>query len=203
MLVFIDESGDPGFKLTQGSSPVFVLVMILINDNNDAQITTDAIQNLRRKLGFNTEFKFNKSRDDVKQAFFETVKSCPFKIRAVVIEKAKIRSSHLREEKTSFYNFFLKTMLHFNNGRLKNARVMIDGSGDKSFRQGLAKYIRKNASENMIEDLRFKDSHKDPLIQLADMCAGAIARSYRVDRPEPKKWLKLLRHHIEDIWEFE
>jgi hypothetical protein len=29
MLVFIDESGDPGFKLDGGSSPVFVAAMVI------------------------------------------------------------------------------------------------------------------------------------------------------------------------------
>jgi hypothetical protein len=29
VLVFIDESGDPGFKLERGSSPVFVVAMVI------------------------------------------------------------------------------------------------------------------------------------------------------------------------------
>jgi hypothetical protein len=39
MLVFIDESGDPGFKLDSGSSPVFVAAMVIFADRNAARAT--------------------------------------------------------------------------------------------------------------------------------------------------------------------
>lgn len=51
-------------------------------------------------------------------------------------------------------------------------------------------------------DVRFKDSKSDVLVQLADMCAGAIARSYRKDRAERERWRKMLAPRIDDVWEF-
>lgn len=39
MLVYIDESGDAGFKVDQGSSPVFVAGMVIFDDADDAALT--------------------------------------------------------------------------------------------------------------------------------------------------------------------
>ncbi len=38
-------------------------------------------------------------------------------------------------------------------------------------------------------------------MQFADMCIGAVARSYR-DREEGGRWVRMLRPRIEDIWQF-
>lgn len=37
MLVFIDESGDPGFQLDRDSSPIFALAMVVFSDAEEAQ----------------------------------------------------------------------------------------------------------------------------------------------------------------------
>ena len=46
MLVFIDESGDPGFRIAKGSSPVFVVAMVVFADRVAATRTQDIVRNL-------------------------------------------------------------------------------------------------------------------------------------------------------------
>lgn len=36
MLVFIDDSGDPGFKIEKGSSSVFVIALVIFDDDLEA-----------------------------------------------------------------------------------------------------------------------------------------------------------------------
>jgi hypothetical protein len=62
-LVFIDDSGDPGFKLGKGSSDFFIISAVIFDDTLEAEKTALAIKTLRRELGFSdkVEFKFNKS----------------------------------------------------------------------------------------------------------------------------------------------
>ena len=43
MLVLIDESGDPGFKLAKGSTPYFVVAMVLFQDLDQAERASIAI----------------------------------------------------------------------------------------------------------------------------------------------------------------
>lgn len=203
MLVFIDESGDPGFQVAKGSSPVFVMAMVMFADGDAARRTGQAIEAVRTECGLTTEFKFNKSRDVVRDAFFQGVSASPFRVRAIVVEKARIRSARLRETKEEFYRFFLKTMVKFDNGRLAGARVVIDGSGDRTFKRDLAQHLRRHAGEGAIKSVSFKDSKNDGLVQLADMCAGAVARSYRgEDRKEAGRWRTMLRPKLDDVWDF-
>jgi len=47
MLVFIDDSGDPGFKVEKGSSKIFVITMVIFKDNLEAEKTSVAIKEVR------------------------------------------------------------------------------------------------------------------------------------------------------------
>ena len=63
MLVFIDDAGDPGFKIEKGSSRFFVIACVIFVDNLDAEETALKIKRLRRTLKWadNHEFKFNET----------------------------------------------------------------------------------------------------------------------------------------------
>ena len=93
--------------------------------------------------------------------------------------------------------------MRYDNGVLFDARVIIDGSGDREFRRNLGAALRTRHEQGRIKDVRFKNSESDSLLQLADMCVGAIARSYRRDRDRPDRWRKMLGRRINDVWEFE
>ena len=201
MLVFIDESGDPGFKVERGSSPIFVAAMVIFEDSSAAQVTENAVRQLAKDLNIRPEFKFSKSSADVRDAFFDCVSDKPFKVRAIVVRKAVIYSPHLKTDKEDFYRFFVRQMMTYDGGVLDDARVVIDGSGDRVFRKKLRSALRRQVGPH-ITSLKFGKSHSDPLVQLADMCVGAIARSYRKDRKDPGRWRRMLRRRMDDIWIF-
>jgi hypothetical protein len=202
MLVFIDESGDPGFKVSRGSSPVFTVVLVAFRDRDEAIPTESAISSLATRLRIRPEFKFNKCRPEVRDAFFNAVAPFGFCVRAIVVKKEIVYSPHLRTNKEAFYSFFVRSMLHFDNGLLQAAKVIIDGSGDRQFKRELASYFRRQLPRGQVEEIAFHKSEADRLIQLADMCAGAIARSYRMDREDAHRWRGILAPKIEDVWEF-
>ena len=202
MLVFIDESGDPGFKTDDGASPIFVVAMVIFKNGDDAAAAMQAIENSEARRIHKPEFKFSKCCDDVRDAFFQAVRGLPFRVRAIVVSKNVIYSPRLRADKDRFYEYFVKQMMQHDNGVLKDARVVIDGSGDREFRQNLNAALRRRLGEGVIKDVRFKESHRDVLIQLADMCAGAVARSYRTDRKDPWRWRTMLSPRLDDIWNF-
>lgn len=202
MLVFIDESGDPGFKVTKGSSPHFVAAMVIFESVAAAASTAKLIGDLRVSLRVYPEFKFSSSRGAIRDAFFRVVADCPFIVRAIVVPKQVVYSSHLRSRKEEFYRYFVKSMIKNDGGWLQDAKVIIDGSGDRTFRRDLKAYLRKETPTGCIRDVLFKSSRNDALVQLADMCVGAIARSYRTDRNNADRWRDMLRRRINDVWEF-
>lgn len=205
MLVLIDESGDPGFKLVRGSSAYFVIAMVVFDDFAEAERAGTAIAELRTRLRLKAEFKFSKCHDDIKDAFFECVRGYPFTVRAVVVDKSAIYRESLRERKELFYNYFVKLLLCHDNGVLTDARVKIDGSGDRRFKKELNAYLRRQVHQGQVHSIRFAESHRDNLIQLADMVSGAIFRSYRADdRKHAHRWRRVLARagRLGDVWDF-
>lgn len=203
MLVLIDESGCPGFKLTKGSTPYFVVGMIIFKDFTQAEAASKAIEGLRKALNINPEFKFSKTRGPIKDNFFEIICQYNFEVRALVVDKNKLYSHKLRNDTDSFYNYFVKTLMQYDNDLLE-ASIKIDGSGDKEFKKALATYLRQSIGQNKIKKFKFIDSKKDNLIQLADMIVGAIARSYSETRKDTNRWLNVLKKKgkIKNIWDF-
>lgn len=200
--MFIDESGDPGFKMSKGSSPLFVVSLVVFKKIENSVLAQNAIGRVAADHGIKTEFKFSQSRPEIRDAFFLALKPIDFCVRAIVIQKDKIYSPHLRTDKEAFYQYFVKTMLKFDNGLLENAKVIIDGSGDQSFKRELSSYLKRHTGQGAIRDVRFSNSKNDRLVQLADMCTGAIARSFRDNRDDADRWRGMLGNKIEDVWKF-
>lgn len=202
MLVFIDESGDPGFKVERGASPIFVAVMVIFDRDEDAVATQQSIEASEARQVHKPEFKFNKCSDRVRDLLFQAVRNCPFSVRAIVVRKTAIFSPRLKIDKDRFYEYFVKSMMSYDNKILRQAKVVIDGSGDREFRKNLNSALRRRLGSGAVKDVRFKNSRNDVLVQLADMCAGAIARSYRPDRDNHDRWRNMLAPRINDVWEF-
>lgn len=158
------------------------------------------IQQLHSSLGHKPEFKFSKCDARVRDGFFEAVASCPFTVRALVVEKKVIYSEELRRNNDCFYNYFVKQLMNFDSGVLRSARVRIDGSGGRDFQRALGSYLRREL-RGKIRDVKMVDSSRDAVMQLADMSIGAIARSYR-ERPDAARWRNMLRSRIENVWMF-
>lgn len=206
-LVFIDESGDPGFKINKGSSQYFVIALVIFQDELEAEETALIIKKYRRKIGKSNsyEFKFNKSSNEFRLNFLQEIKNCKFIARAIIVEKEVLYSSQLRSRKESFYNYFLRKVLEKNNNTIKNAKIRIDGSGERAFRKELQSYLKQelnSETKKVMKNLRFIDSKKDVLIQLADMVAGTIRTSFAGKQENSKNYLKVLKKRMDDLWEF-
>ncbi len=207
MLIFIDESGDPRFKTHKGSSGNFVIALIIFDDELEAEETALKIKKLRRDLkkADKFEFKFNKCNKEFRALFLNAVKDCKFRIRAIVFCKDLIYSNHLRSSKDSFYNFALKQVLKYNGDSIAQAKIRLDGSGDRNFKQNLINYLRTNLNseeKQVIKNLRFRDSNKDVLIQLSDMVAGSIRRFYDKESNDYEVYRKIIKAREENVWEF-
>jgi hypothetical protein len=135
VLVFIDESGDPGFKVQRGSTPDFTAALVAFQDVEQALLAQRAIEATAFRLRVYPEFKFSKCRPEVRDAFFAAVLPYDFCVRAIAVKKEKIYSPHLRTNKEGFYSFFVKSMLKYDDGLLSQARIVIDGSGDRLFKR--------------------------------------------------------------------
>lgn len=205
MLVFIDDSGDPGFKLGRGSSQFFVIACAVFEDNLDAEETALLMKRYRRDLRWpdEREFKFNKTRKDFVKELLSRVSGCNFKIRAIAIDKSKIYSHELKNKQDSFYNYAIKEVLS-KSSLLKDADIRLDGHSGREYKKSTITYLRRevNKRSKKIAKVRFVDSRTNNLIQLADLVAGSIHRKYQTDKTDHKDYLEIVNKRIDDIWEF-
>jgi len=207
VLVFIDDSGDAGFKLDIGSSRFFVITLLIFDDELEAEKTAVAIKELRRQLGFpeDVEFKFFKSKHSVREKFLRVIAPFQFRIRCLVVDKKKIHSAELKNNKNSFYSYVIKTVLKHNDDSILDAKVKIDGGGDRLFRRNFLTYLRRELNANdkrIINHCRLVDSKSNVLIQMADMIAGTIRRSYDEDKKNGTHLKTIIKKRIQDEWLF-
>ena len=207
MLVFIDDSGDPGFKFKKGSSKFFVIASVIFVDELEVERTAVAIKELKRLLRFpdDVEFKFNKSRKEVREKFLQAINKFDFYIRCLVIDKSVIYSEELKNNKNSFYSYAIKLLLKYSKGSILNAKVKIDGSGDRFFRRNFLGYLRQqlnSGDRKIIKNCKLVNSKGNVLIQMADMVAGSIRRSYDANKSDAASYRAIISRHIDDEWPF-
>jgi len=205
MLVFIDESGDTGFKVGKGSTKNFVVACVIFKDNLEAEKTSVAIKELRRELKVcdDFEFRFTKCSKKFRTRFLQKVRKFDFKYRAVVMVKHRIYGEELRSKKESFHNYSLKMLIKHSFGTIEDARIYIDGSGDRQFRRNAEKYLKRECNEldKIIKKVRFQRSHRSTIIQLADMVAGAVNRSF-TDKKDACHYRKIIKKREGNVWDF-
>lgn len=199
MLVFLDESGDPGMKLSGGSSDLFIVTLVVFNDHEEAQAGDDRIRLLRRELGVREEFefKFNKMNRTFRVAFLEAVGTFGFFYFGTVLQKSRLRGPGF-QFKQSFYKYTCSLVFENAKPHLSDATVVIDGSGSREFRKQLSTYLRRKVNDERsaarhIRKVKVQDSHRNNLLQLADVVCGAVARSHG-EKADAAEYRRMISH---------
>lgn len=198
-LVFVDESGDPGLKISQGSSRYFVVALVLFEDNDEAEATDKRIDLLRREMRLNPdyEFRFNKCSKDIRERFLQAVAPYEFFYYGIVINKDpnKLWGEGFRY-KGSFYKYTCSLVFENAKAFLDNATVLIDGSGSRDFRKQLEWYFKRRINDpqqRFIRKIKIQDSSNNNLLQLADMIVGAVNRSFG-DKSDAQHYRSIISH---------
>jgi hypothetical protein len=90
---FLDDSGDPGLEGKPGSSGHFALAMVQLAERAPLPDLARTRQLLHLPSSF--EFKYHKATAEQKTIFFRSVRSLPFRVRAVVICKPDLPEEFL------------------------------------------------------------------------------------------------------------
>lgn len=182
MLVFVDESGDPGLTGRAGASKYFILVLVVFEDLDEAQKADDRIELLRGEMGLHPrfEFRFSHCSRDLRFRFLETVAHFDFFYCGVVIDKARLTKEEFSGT-GSFYQYASKLLFEGAKTLLSDATVVIDGSGSRASRMRLERYLKRltnDPQQRSMRKVKTQDSSRNNLLQLADMIAGAVHRGF-------------------------
>ena len=203
--MYIDDSGDAGFKFKRGSSEYFSIACVVFNDWLDAEETALKIKRLRRALGWpdTREFKFHNSSSKTRQAFLNTVKDCSFIVWAITVDKSKIQDDEAKNNAGKFYNFIIKELLAHHIDEILGAGVLVDGEAKKAYKKAAFAYIRQyiNKGAKRILKMGFADSKTNDLVQLADMCVGSVQRLKQTDKTDCTLYYSIIKHKA-DLWEY-
>ena len=186
MLVFIDESGDPGFDIEHGSTQWFVVTTVVFRTEEAANACRHRIKAIRGdlKLPQTAEFKFSKSSNRVREYFLNAVAAHDFFYMAAVFDKTKLAVPDLRT-KTAFYQYVIGFAFEAVKPHLEDAYLEIDRSGGEDFGRRLSRHIaeigKEMSGQRRVKRVKLCDSRSNDLIQLADMICGAVARSIKGD----------------------
>lgn len=186
MLAFVDESGDSGRKILQGSSKYFVVSLVTFDDHDEAQECDDRISALRTrlKLPANYEFHYSHNSRKVRERFLEEVASSPFFYHTFALNKdpEKLYGPGF-DVKESLYKYTARLTLENAKPYLDNAIVIVDESGNRNFRDELASYLRRRITDDsgrkLIKKVKIQRSSGNNLLQLADYVAGVSNKYIR------------------------
>lgn len=200
-LVFIDDSGDPGFKDGMGSSNFVMAAAIFVNPEVAESIMYE-IEEYRNSLGWqhNHEFKFTKNPKNVVIEALRRISKYDFQVYAVYIEKSDFRE--ITPAMTPFfdreklYNWTLKELLR--EIPLETAKITIDGRSSRQNMKNTKTYLRReiNRGDGKKLDIKFEDSVRTNLLQLADLVAGSINRSLQPSKTDSKEYISIFKDKI-------
>ena len=196
--ITIDASGDAG--LQDSDTDQLVVAAIITDDEDRAILLREAIDLFRRSLGWAdlNEFKFSKTEKGILLELINVIKDYDFSAYVVVLDKTKNNIESIPKGKVPIYNQVIKELLL--RVSKDNQLVTIDGKTGKRYDKQVRVFLRQCLRENGIINsrIRFVDSREDSLVQLADIVAGAIARTYK-NKPDARKYAKLLQGKITSI----
>ncbi|ADC66474.1 conserved hypothetical protein [Ferroglobus placidus DSM 10642] len=184
--VFIDESGDLGFKET--SSRYYVIASVETKDESKIR---DVFKKIRKKLGKKKrdipEFKFSKTNRKIKLLILSKLSELDLSFSAVVLRKESVYP-HLRNKQQILHNYITGFIVEVLPLHCRSKiQVVVDKflskeSDVENFNRYLEYKIGKVCNNlGIIEPsitISHESSQRRPGLQAADFVAGAIFNRY-------------------------
>lgn len=176
-----DETGQTGFKFKHGSTKFFVVTIIL---TNEPQMIRDDFYQMRNglKRPSITEFKFHSTPHRFRTALLKKVGNYPLIIRSLYVDKPLLPQSFRQLKSWEFYSFFVAQLLdRLPVGELGHTTLVLDEFGplkitQRSIRKELKRVGLWGNKPRVLKRITFRRSQSDELVQIADLCGGAIYR---------------------------
>jgi|GEM_PF-4858920 len=187
--IFVDDSGNTGFKQNTGMSNYFLIAAVLVKNYTTIIDIEHKMNDLRERLNWREtrEFKSHSISKTERVAFLKMLKDCDFVAYVGVVDRTKIKPMKPR---TLYNETILKTIrLHNIDG---NVGISIDGEAGNSYKREAKTYFRKNMRDIKIVAFDYKDSKKSNMIQIADIIVGT-AHDYLKKNINDENFQKLIR----------
>ena len=207
--IFADEAGCFTFERRQNVSRYFILCTVTMGDCRAGE----ALHALRRRLLWKHEdlgdyFHCTTDKQVVRDAVYEAILACPFKVQATICEKSKAQPQ-VRQTKSRFYQY--SWLYHFKYGikdRLPSDTELVVTAasiGHKKERLSFCNAIDDVLNQHIERDawrVDFRPAMADAGLQVADYCAWAIQRKWETEGKDSRSY-DLIKDRITyeyDLW---
>ena len=173
-----DEAGDVSLNFERGASRYFVPAFIATKQPNQLR---DELADLRQSLGLRQthEFKFHKMTSaEIRGQVFSALSHADFEAWSLIVDKTRLPKIFETTGSLEIYTHFITELLGIIPAKLqKDATLILDEFGSTpDLRTELRRTMTKRHMPRLFKRVLVRSSHKESLIQVADMVAGAIMR---------------------------
>lgn len=173
-----DESGDVSFAFDKGASRYFVVAAIATADPDALrQLLADVRQ--RSGLPAEYEFSFNAlSSAPLRARVFAALAQADFEGWAVIVDKTTLPDPFRVMRRLDFYLYFVTELIRLiPAAKREGATLILDEFGSVlTQRAELRRFLAAREIPRGFKRIVIRRSQSEPLIQVADLVAGAILR---------------------------
>ena len=174
-----DESGDGSFNFAKGASRYFV-VAVVGTQNPDS--LRDLLADIRQTvyLPKNFDFHFNSlASAKLRNLLFESLSQADFEAWAIIIDKTTLPDAlKILVSGLDFYLYFVSELIRqIPPEKREGGTLILDEYGSPNqTRDELKRIMKAREIKHGFRRISVRRSQSEPLIQVADLVAGAILR---------------------------
>lgn len=187
-----DEAGDISFAFNKGASRFFVVALIATSAPDDLRHLLARIRS-ESNLSSTYEFKFhNLSSATLRERVLSELAHAQFESWAIIVDKVNLSDAFKVMHAYELYLFFVTELLQkIPSQEREGATLILDefGSATQLYTE-LNRVMKARAIPRHFKRIQIRRSKSEPLIQVADMIAGALLRRDTVGTQKDSNSLK-------------
>ena len=173
-----DESGDLSFSFAKGATRYFVVAMI---STAAPEALRRLLADVRHSSALPTEYEFSfhaLSSALLRQRVFAALSAADFEGWAIIVDKTTLPDSYKVMRPLDLYVYFVTELVRLiPPAKQEGATLILDEFGVPSqVRTELRRFMAVRGIPRHFRRVLIKRSRSEPLIQIADLVAGAILR---------------------------
>lgn len=174
-----DESGDVSFNFGKGASRYFVMAVIAtVQPQALRQRLEEVRQELNLPAGYEFGFNAMGSSAVLRRKVFSRLRSANFSAWAIIVDKTTLPEPFKVMRRLDFYLFFVTELLQAIPAEQREGATLIldEFGGEPHLSLEFRRYMKRRNIPRHFNRVLTKRSKSEPLIQVADLVAGAILR---------------------------
>lgn len=174
-----DEAGDISFRFERGASRYFVMAVLGTQEPDSLR---DLLANVRQKahLPKNFDFHFNSlASAKLRNFLFESLSERDFEVWGIIIDKTNLSDAfRYLVPGLDFYLYFASELIQkIPADKREGGTLILDEFGQpEQTRDELKRIMKERGIRHGFNRIAVRRSQSEPLIQVADLVAGAILR---------------------------